>query len=814
MFRKRISCFLLILSTIAVPEITSAQTTYPATTAKIIPPPKSKTSWQRLLLQLSSTFITVVNENQIDLDSSLVNAAQSLGLSRLPVLAEGINDPELLAASSWIDKGKPAEGTKLLASASGDKHLKLLLLIGSYYAFRPDGYSHAKDSAVYFLNRTEKEGRIMDRPEFSRIALCLLGKIYVTGKDLQLGNAAFDKLINECRQAGDQKNEARALAYRGLYTAYTPQTTAGRVSDLNQADHIYHQLNDKEGEINTLTNLCYLNFAFGHPDKAYLDALQSLAIEREIGYPYTQYNTDAITSVTQFTKKFGEPFKYVVETIKTAETARDSIGWSYFYTQLGLFYHMVDGKDSLAIMYFRKSVQFFISHGKNSNLYVPLINLVGSLNNGNHPQQALAELRRVSGIVPPKTPSEVLLYQEAFAECYLKMKKFDVAYTALVKAEVIENQLENMGFPFKRAALTELLGAFYLAKKDMPKAKKYYEKYLAMSSPDAAGLTSQITALHGLIYIDSLSGDKIGELMYLRLYNQTEEADFQMSQTRQAEELQVEYETNEKESQIALLNQKGKLEQANLKQANLIKNITVGFILLTIAVIALLYKQNRQKQKINKILESLVTEKEWLLKEVHHRVKNNLHTIICLLESQADYLKDDALLAIENSQHRIYAMSLIHQKLYQSDSLKVIDMKAYLAEFIAYLRESFGSPENINMILKVEEIELDVSQAIPVGLILNEAVNNAFKYAFPNGQEGEIVVSMNRKDDRITLVISDNGVGIKQDLNAEPGSLGLELMHGLAKDIRGNIKFENYHGTRITLEFILNNIGAAYMAVE
>ena len=153
-------------------------------------------------------------------------------------------------------------------------------------------------------------------------------------------------------------------------------------------------------------------------------------------------------------------------------------------------------------------------------------------------------------------------------------------------------------------------------------------------------------------------------------------------------------------------------------------------------------------------------------------------------------------------------MSLIHQKLYQSDSLKVIDMKAYLAEFIAYLRESFGSPENIHIILNIDEIELDVSQAIPVGLILNEAVNNAFKYAFPNGRDGEIAVSMSKTGSRITLVIKDNGVGIQQDLNAEPGSLGLELMHGLAKDIKGDIKFENNQGTNVTLGFMLNSIGA------
>jgi two-component sensor histidine kinase/TPR repeat protein len=811
MFLRRVYRFLLVLSIIAIPSITAAQIRESATALKMIPPAQSKTAWQRLLLQLSSTFITVVNENQIDLDSSLVNASISLGLSRLPVVAEGINDPQLLAKSFWVDKGQPNQGLKLLNSSSGNTHLELLLLIGSYYAFRPDGYSQAKDSAVYFLNRAEKEGRSTGKPELSRIALCLLGKIYVTGKDLELGNKVFDQLIKECRQAGDERNLARAMAFRGLYTAYSPQTTGSRINDLNQAAHIYDQLNDKENEINTITNLCYLHFASGHSDMAHQFALQALSLEHETGFPYTQYNTDLITSVTQFTNKFAEPFRNIVETLKTAQAAHDSIGWGYFYSQMGIFYRM-GGKDSVALMWYRKAVQFFLSHGKNHNLFVPLTNLSIILGY-HHPQQALEELQKVAGIVSPKTPAEIFIYEEAYFETCLRLKRFDLAYVALNKADASERQLEKWGFPFHRAAFVAMTANFYFEKEDFVKAKTYYKKFLTISTPDIGGLFGQSAALSKLIYIDSVSGDKDGELKNRRLYTQLSDANFQASETRQAEEMQVEYATEEKENQIALLNQKDKLEQANLKQANLIRDITIGFILLTIAVIALLFKQNRQKQKSNKVLGSLVTEKEWLLKEVHHRVKNNLHTIICLLESQADYLKGDALLAIENSQHRIYAMSLIHQKLYQSDNIKVIDMKAYLAEFMAYLRKSFGSPKNIDIILNIEAIELDISQAIPVGLILNEAVNNAFKYAFPKGRKGDIVVAMCESGDRITLTISDNGVGIQQDLNTEPGSLGLELMHGLAKDIRGNIKFENKQGTRITLEFVLNTIGATHVAV-
>ena len=140
----------------------------------------------------------------------------------------------------------------------------------------------------------------------------------------------------------------------------------------------------------------------------------------------------------------------------------------------------------------------------------------------------------------------------------------------------------------------------------------------------------------------------------------------------------------------------------------------------------------------NDQLQLLLIEKDWLLKEVHHRVKNNLHTVFCLLESQAKYLADDALKAVEVSQHRIYAMSLIHQKLYQSEDIKTVDMSTYLLEFIGYLIESFDTGNYIRFESDFESVTLNIAQAIPVALIINEAVTNAIKYAFPAGKSGTI----------------------------------------------------------------------------
>ena len=198
----------------------------------------------------------------------------------------------------------------------------------------------------------------------------------------------------------------------------------------------------------------------------------------------------------------------------------------------------------------------------------------------------------------------------------------------------------------------------------------------------------------------------------------------------------------------------------------------------------------------------MVDEKEWLLKEVHHRVKNNLHTVVCLLESQASFLADEALYAVENIRRRVYAMSLIHQKLYQSNNVGSVEMKSYISELVLYLTESFGFQTHIKINVAVSEIYLNVQDAIPVGLIINEAVNNACKYAFPNGMHGEISISLKILETKIRLEIRDNGVGIPFDpANTISDSLGIELMKGLTTDLKGSIAFLRDSGTDIIVTF-------------
>jgi two-component system, sensor histidine kinase PdtaS len=238
--------------------------------------------------------------------------------------------------------------------------------------------------------------------------------------------------------------------------------------------------------------------------------------------------------------------------------------------------------------------------------------------------------------------------------------------------------------------------------------------------------------------------------------------------------------------------------------------ITLGGIALLLIIVALLYNQYRIKRKAgqdalarNITLQQLLDEKEWLLREVHHRVKNNLQTIVSLLESQSAYLENEALLAIQESQNRIHAMSLIHQKLYHDENISSVNMGNYLPELIQYLRQSYNVKNNVSFNVQVDDIDLDVSQAIPLGLIVNEAITNAIKYAFPKAAPGNTIsIALFAEKAQAQLHIADNGIGIKPEiLQAKVRGLGLKLIRGLAKDIEGALEINGEDGTSIIISF-------------
>ncbi len=354
----------------------------------------------------------------------------------------------------------------------------------------------------------------------------------------------------------------------------------------------------------------------------------------------------------------------------------------------------------------------------------------------------------------------------------------------------------------------------YAMAHDFNNAYKYWDKAYASTLQYNYTTENKAHQIHQHYKIDTASHNLASAILYLDRYTKLRDSMYTTSKAEQEANLKVvfdvkkkEYELAESRQKIQILTQNEQLQRANLKQAVLIRNITIGFTIIVIIVSALLYrmvmlnkKAVRKIAKSNSLLEKLVSEKEWLVREIHHRVKNNLHTVICLLESQAAYLKKDALKAIDASRHRIYAMSLIHQKLYENEDLKTIDMNDYVPALVHYLEDCYDLKNKITFRLEIASVFIDTSIAIPIGLIINEAITNAIKYAFVKNNAGEITIKLVEEREKIVVFVADNGVGIDLELVNKPiPSMGLRLIRGLCGDIGGTISFNNNGGTEIRL---------------
>lgn len=770
-------------------------------------------TWQRANLLLSGIFWFVGKEGQVDIDSSIVYASRSLGLSRLPIVAEGIDDPELVSQAQWVDRRNPEIGRRALASATGRLQLEMLVLLGSYYAFEPLR-GRNRDSAEYYLLQAIRQAHEQREDRLVRVAQCLLVKIYVQQNNLHHGDSVFNVLVKECEKARDKKTEARANEYSAVFAPLSPSTTAERISKLNKAATLYHDLHLVESELNPLMSVAYLHVTTGNLAASRLTALNALESAERIGFPYTHYISDLLAFAASGTGEFGQHFRYALMTIKTAENLRDSLGWGYFYGRLAWHYYVEGSKEKETEEWAKKALERFIVD-RNPSLYNLLTISTTSLSSQVQWQETRDLVLNISKQIPPVSFTEKYFYDYALAECYVHLHQFDLAERHLIKADSMETLAEAFRGPLRRSLIHFLYGELHLKKGEYQKAKSFFTKAITKTSVAAIKVNTDLVGLRRLIMIDSLLGDYRAATKHLKQLGVVLEGNFRASALRQAEELQVLYQTQEKENQIAALNQRAELERANLRQAMLVRNLTIAGIFGALTIAGLLYRQARLRKRTNNLItqknEQLIgflNEKEWLLKEIHHRVKNNLQIVMSLLNSQSAYIDNElARAAIHHSQHRVHAMSLIHQKLYKADSLSSIDMSSYIRELVSYLSDCFGTGQRIRFEFDVEQLEFDVSQAVPLGLILNEAITNAIKYAFPGNREGVISISLSRPSpEHFLLSISDNGVGISPSLiGVKDGSLGMSLMEGLSEDIEGAFTIENRNGTVIRVAFAQNS---------
>jgi two-component sensor histidine kinase len=298
-------------------------------------------------------------------------------------------------------------------------------------------------------------------------------------------------------------------------------------------------------------------------------------------------------------------------------------------------------------------------------------------------------------------------------------------------------------------------------------------------------------------------------------YDQLKDSLFTAEADQRVAKLQTEFEVAQKEATI-------KAQQGSLAQQQRLQLLTLGLAATLVFILVGLSYNFRNKQRVNRKLEGLNqamanknnlldkrnAENELLLKEIHHRVKNNLEVVSSLLELQSAQLDHPAAqAAMLASQHRVSSMGIIHQKLYQGENLGSIEMRDYFLHLGDSVLNSFNVGDRIKITCPMPSLELDIDLAVPIGLIANELLTNALKYAFVGGRPGEIQISLTQAGpgsetvDDLLFELKDNGVGRPAQAPAQGSGFGTQLIGLLARQLEGHLTYQDQPGTKVSLAF-------------
>ena len=532
---------------------------------------------------------------------------------------------------------------------------------------------------------------------------------------------------------------------------------------------------------------------------------------------------------------FKEAFFYFQESLKYATEIKDSIALCLYYYRAGRINYNIH-EIQKGTNYLMQSLRL-AEIQKDTFLCIHISFIMcreGLIEAGKYKEglDKTLEIIKKYPIATKSNNSESVNILSGLANCYFHLQQYNLSEKYYMQAlKIVENE-QGKGLPLHKIPVYLDLGRLYLQQRKMQEGSEYLNKALLLSVQIKSLPNIRNTQLE-LFRLDSTNGNYLSAIAHYQSYKAITDSMLSEAKNKQIEELEIQYQTQQKEKELQLLSNQSKLQQTALEQGKSLRNAMIAGASLLLLLLFIAFNRYRIKQIANKALQEkqdkinqqnqsleklvleekklllekdkLLDEKEWLMKEIHHRVKNNLQIVMSLLNSQSAYLKDNAALAaIKESQHRVHAISLIHQKLYQSDNLTAVDMEPYIKDVVEYLSDNLDSEHRIKFQVSITPLQLDVAQAVPMGLIINEAITNAVKYAFPNERIGLVNINVyHQLPDEIILTIADDGIGFAPSFNLEHAeSLGMSLMKGLCKQLDGEFDIINNNGITIQVKFI------------
>ncbi|HSI75154.1 MAG TPA: tetratricopeptide repeat protein [Lunatimonas sp.] len=597
------------------------------------------------------------------------------------------------------------------------------------------------DNLEEYLNHTR-----VDTLRF--MAINDLGYHYHT-RNLQKSLKIINKGLEEVRVASNELWEGRMQVSQGAILL--------RMEQLDDAERVLRSALEKIPESETwllLTNLGYVYERRGNLGKAFEYTTRTLQLGEKYGD--LKAKAMAFSDMSNLFWKQGKFEKGVEFGLKSIalfeERGLNDLDFDFTLHVLGN--NLVElGRYEEALTYFQRSVMIGEKYGFYNNLSDTYI---------------------------------------ALTELYSQMGDFEMAdksgQNALKYAELLEND-----FMIVRSLLS--LGKLKTQERDFDSAIRYLRSSLGTAKEDFGDRYHL-----GLIY-QELSKAYEGKnnindaFKAYKRYHALTQLVFNLEADQRIAQLQTELEVNQKESTISM-------QSAKLKQQATIQVFILILTGLMIIFMFFLYRVFIRKKKHSLLLEKQNKEKEFLLKEIHHRVKNNLETISSLLSLQTAQIDNQEFQNImAESQNRVHSMGMIHQNLYQGENLTAIEMKQYFGDLGGYIIDSFNAMDKISFDCAMEPLELDVDRAIPIGLIVNELITNSLKYAFPDNRNGKITIALSETDSHLFLKVCDDGVGFDGSTGIKGTGFGTQLVKLLTKQLDGNMTLITSRGTEVFFEF-------------
>ena len=603
-----------------------------------------------------------------------------------------------------------------------------------------------------------------------------------------------------------------------------------RMPILQKAAAAFEKAGNRRREADCYKEIADLQQITANIPAAILSLQQSLRLFQSVNYPNLQGVYDLLCVTSGYLDEFDEAVRYGLLAIRYCDDTKDtSLSLVTYYNHLGMAYYALKDFDK-AELYYRRSLDIASKYKDPDGIATLSFNTERLYNYWRKPRKALAFLDSMRAAHPTIfAPHYQFEVNESLLSCYDGLGQ---PGKAAPYADSVESAM-NRGDPSHSSRSLGYIALLnhYFHLHDYDRANTWLVRYIDLVRTSKIPRYMQ-NALYWHYRIDSAQGKYVEAMRYLMQWKLRGDTILDQKKRRLIEQYNALYESEKKDKSIVVLQQQTQTQEASLRHEEFLRKVTLGGIALLVIIVGLLFNTVRMKQRSNRLLEvqrseidrknqslqQLVTEKEWLVKEIHHRVKNNLHMVVGLLASQAEYLKGrEAQEAITDSQHRIQAMSLIHQKLYNTENLSSIDMPHYVRELVDYLESFFDTRGSIRFHLDIARVSFPLSHSIPLGLILNEAITNSIKYAFPGGGQGQLSISLQEAGGPETtrpvewaettrpaicyrLTIADDGIGIPADYRKN-SSLGISLIEGLSNDIRGKLTIRGEKGTVITLIF-------------